>query len=224
MYLENPIGARITVWGDEVEVVGLVKDFHHQSLDKKIDPIVVYFSPKSAWRNFISIDGQVDQTVKEIEAVYSKFESKYPFDYGFVDQAYERSYARISTMGKLSNIFAFVTIFVSCLGLFGLASYMTEQRKKETGIRKVMGASVMGLVSMFTKNFLKLVTFSFILSAPVAWYLSTQWLDNFAFKIDVGIQPFIIGGLSAVIISIATVSYHTIKVATANPIDSLKYE
>ena len=101
---------------------------------------------------------------------------------------------------------------------------MTEQRKKETGIRKVMGASVIGLVTMFKKSFLGLVSISFLISAPVAWYLSTQWLSDFAFKIDIGLQPFIVGGLSAMLIAVATVSYHTIKVATANPVDSLKYE
>jgi ABC-type antimicrobial peptide transport system permease subunit len=141
-----------------------------------------------------------------------------------VDQDYEKTYSKVAVMGQLSNIFAFVTIFVSCLGLFGLASYMTEQRKKETGIRKVMGASVFGLVIMFTKSILGLISISFLISAPVAWYLSSEWLSDFAFKIDIGVQPFIIGGLSAMIIAVATVSYHTIKVATANPVESLKYE
>ncbi len=224
MSLEDPVGSRITVWGDEVEIVGLVKDFHHQSLSKKIDPIIVLFNPESTWRSCIAINGDVNQVVKEIEKTYGKFETNYPFDYGFIDQDYEETYSKVAVMGKLSNIFAFVTIFVSCLGLFGLASYMTEQRKKETGIRKVMGASVFGLVTMFTRSFLGLVLMSFVISAPVAWYLSTQWLSEFAFKIDIGIQPFIIGGLSAMLIAIATVSYHTIRVATANPVDSLKYE
>jgi len=224
MFSDNPVGSRITLWGDEVEVVGLVKDFHHQSLDKEIDPVIVLFDTNQAWRNYIAINGDVNQIIGEVKAVYSKFEENYPFNYGFVDQDYAKTYAKVSVMGKLSNIFALVTIFVSCLGLFGLASYMTEQRKKETGIRKVMGASVFGLVTMFTKSFLGLVSISFLISAPVAWYLSTQWLSDFAFKIEIGLQPFVIGGLSAMLIAVATVSYHTIKVATANPVDSLKYE
>jgi putative ABC transport system permease protein len=224
MFSDDPIGSRINVWGSEVEVVGLVKDFHHQSLDKKIDPVIILFQTDEAWRNYISFNGDVNQIIREIEKVYSKFEENYPFSYGFVDEDYAKIYSKVAVMGKLSNIFAFVTIIVSCLGLFGLASYMTEQRKKETGIRKVMGASVFGLVTMFTKNFLGLVLISFVISVPVAWYLSTQWLNEFAFRIDLGLQPFIIGGLSAIIIAIATVSYHTIKVATANPVESLKYE
>jgi putative ABC transport system permease protein len=224
MFSDDPIGSRINVWDSEVEVVGLVKDFHHQSLDKKIDPVIILFQTDEAWRNYISFNGDVNQIIRDIGKVYSKFEENYPFSYGFVDEDYAKIYSKVSVMGKLSNIFAFVTIIVSCLGLFGLASYMTEQRKKETGIRKVMGASVFGLVTMFTKNFLGLVLISFVISVPVAWYLSTQWLNEFAFRIDLGLQPFIIGGLSAIIIAIATVSYHTIKVATANPVDSLKYE
>jgi ABC-type antimicrobial peptide transport system permease subunit len=225
MFLEDPIGSRLKIWGGyEVEVVGLIKDFHHQSLEKNIDPIIVFFRPNQSWRNYIVIDGDVEQAIAEIGEVYAKFETNYPFDYGFLDVQYERTYAKVSMMGKLSNIFAIVTIFVSCLGLFGLASYMTEQRKKETGIRKVMGASVLGLITLFTRSILGLVMISFAFSAPFAWYLASRWLNDFAYKIDLGVTPFILGGVSAMIIAIATVSYHTIKVATANPIESLKYE
>jgi ABC-type antimicrobial peptide transport system permease subunit len=224
MFLEDPIGARLKVWGLDAEVVGLVKDYHHQRLDKEIDPIIMLNRTKETWRNYIAINGDVNNVIKEIGEVYGNFETNYPFDYGFIDEQYAKTYSRVDTMGKLSNIFAFVTIFVSCLGLFGLASYMTEQRKKETGIRKVMGASVFGLTTMFTRSFLGLILISFIISAPIAWYLASQWLSDFAFKIELGVQPFIIGGLSAMIISVATVSYHTIKVAIANPVDSLKYE
>jgi len=224
MFSDDPVGSRINLWDSEVEIVGLMKDFHHQSLDKKIEPVVILFQTEEAFMSYISIKGDVSQIIGEIEKVYSKFEQNYPFNYGFVDQDYAKTYSKVAVMGKLSNIFALVTIFVSCLGLFGLASYMTEQRKKETGIRKVMGASVFGLVTMFTKSFLGLVSISFLISAPVAWYLSTQWLSDFAFKIEIGLQPFIIGGLSALVIAITTVSYHTIKVAIANPVDSLKYE
>lgn len=223
MSLENVVGSKIDLYGEEVEVVGLLKSFNHQSLAKKIEPVIVQFSTQ-AWLNYIVINGDIRQTKEKIEEVYSKFETNYPFNYGFVEEDFEQTYSHVSIMGQLSNVFALVTIFVSCLGLFGLASYMTEQRKKETGIRKVMGASVFGLVIMFTKNFLGLVLVSLLISVPVAWYLSSQWLNDFAFKIDLGVQPFLIGGLSAMIIAIATVSYHTIRVAIANPVDSLKYD
>jgi ABC-type antimicrobial peptide transport system permease subunit len=223
MSLEHVVGSSINFYGEEVQVVGLLKNFNHQSLDKNIEPVIVRYSPQT-WLGFIVINGDISQTREKIEEVYSKFETNYPFNYGFVEQDYEDTYAEVSNMGQLSNVFALVTIIVSCLGLFGLASYMTEQRKKETGIRKVMGASVFGLVTMFTQNFLGLVLTALAISAPVAWYLSSQWLNDFAFKIDLGVQPFLIGGLSAVLVAIATVSYHTIRVAMANPVDSLKYE
>lgn len=224
MLLNEPLGSRIEVWGMKVEVIGIVKDFHHQSLNKGIEPIVIFYNPSRAWRNFIAIKGDVNKAIVAIDNVYSKFEKNYPFDYGFVDQDFEYTYSRISTMGKLSNVFAFVAIFVSCLGLFGLASYMTEQRRKETGIRKVMGASVFGLVTMFTKNFLTLILLSLGISTPLAWYISSEWLSNFAFRIDMSVIPFLIGGIAAIFIAVATVSYHTVKAAVANPVDSLKYE
>jgi len=217
-------GSKISVWDNEVEVVGIVKDFNHQSLDKKIEPVVIFHNPVSAWQNFVAIDGDVTQTREAIEKTYLKYENRYPFSYGFVDQDFESTYSYITIMGRLSNIFALVAIFVSCLGLFGLSSYMTEQRKKETGIRKALGATSFGLVKLLSKNFLLLVVIAFFISAPIAWYISSQWLTDFAYRIDLNVWPFLTGGLLATIIAIGTVSFHTIQAARSNPVDALKYD
>jgi len=223
--MEDAIGSQINVWGfANARIVGVVKDFNHQDLSQKIEPVVILFRPRGAWRSFIAIDGSTAQIIRDIESVYSRFEKNYPFDYGFVEQEYAEKYANISIIGKLTTVFAIAAIIVSCLGLFGLTSYMIEQRKKETGIRKVMGASISGLVIMFSKKFLKLIVIAAIISIPIVWYLAAEWLKDFAFKVEIGVGPFLVGGLSAVFVAIATVSYHTIKAALSNPIDSLNYE
>ena len=224
MWLEDPIGQQIDVWNMKVTIVGVVKDFHHQNLDKGIEPVVIFHRSRQASQTFLSINGDTEQILSDVEEVYNRFETNYPFNYGFVDDDYEKIYSSINIMGKLSAIFAFAAIVVSCLGLFGLASYMIEQRRKETGIRKVMGASVFELVMLFSRKFLGLVIVSSAVSIPVAWYLASEWLRDFAFRIEIGLMPFVIGTLSAILLALATVSYHTIKAAVANPVDSLKYE
>lgn len=224
MLSEDVVGSYIEVFGDEAEIVGVVKNFNHQSLEKKIEPVIILLRPTSAMISFISVSGNIQQTVSKIEQTYLKFEKNHPFDYNFVDQDYERNYSQILIMKRLSTVFAVVAILVSCLGLLGLASYMTEQRRKETSIRKVLGATVLELVTMFSSKFLGLVLIALAISTPIVWYLSSQWLDGFAFRIKMGLTPFIIGGVSAILVAILTVSYHTVKAALANPVDSLKYE
>lgn len=225
MGLEDPVGQEITVWGSKGKVVGVVEDFHHQDLFKTIDPVIISQSFNSTYFANIKLTGkEVQKTIGKIGDIYSKYDETYPFHYNFIDQQLTKSYDQVITAGHLANVFAIVAIFISCLGLFGLTAYMTEQRTKETGIRKVFGASIFSLTTMFSKDFLKLVLFAFAAGVPVAYYLIRQWLAGFAFKIDMGMGPFILAGLSAVLIALLTVSYNTIKAAMANPVDSLKQE
>ncbi|MEQ8245409.1 ABC transporter permease [Fulvivirga sp.] len=224
MGLTDPVGQEISVWGDKGVISGLMRDFHHQSLFQGIEPVIVY-QTDVAWRGYAALNTENQKEVIEgIEKVFKKYEQEYPFEYGFMDQEYERQYAGVDIVGKLTAIFSTIAILVSCLGLFGLASYMTEQRKRETGVRKVFGASIWQLTNLFSKQFLRLVLISFIISTPVAYYLTENWLQRFAYRIDSSIIPFAISGVVALLIAFITVSYHIVRAAKANPVDSLRYE
>ncbi|MTI39386.1 ABC transporter permease [Fulvivirga lutimaris] len=224
MGMIDPVGQEISVWGDKGVISGLMRDFHHQSLFQSIEPVIVY-QTGTAWRGYAALDSDNNkEAIAGIERVFKKYEQEYPFEYGFVDQEYERQYTSVDIVGKLTAIFSSIAILVSCLGLFGLASYMTEQRKRETGVRKVFGASIWQLTNLFSKQFLRLVLISFIISTPVAYYLTDNWLQRFAYRIDSSILPFALSGIAALLIAFITVSYHIIKAAKANPVDSLRYE
>lgn len=224
MGLDDPAGEEIQVWGNKSKVLGVVNDFNHQNLFQKIDPVVVLLN-NTGGTSFIALESdEISKTVAAVEQVFKKYDQEYPFEYSFADQEYEKDYRMIVTAGTLSNTFAVVTIIISCLGLFGLASFMTEQRRKETGIRKVFGASVYHLTRLFSMGFLRLVLISFLISVPLAWYLADYWLNFFAYRIDISWIPFIAGGSSALIIALLTVGYHTVRAALANPVDSLRHE
>ncbi|ELR73919.1 putative ABC transporter permease [Fulvivirga imtechensis AK7] len=223
MGMDEPVGQIIDVWGGKGIIRGVVNDFNHQNLFQKIDPVVIYLNTGN--RGFIAIEsGNIGKTIADIENIFKKYDQEYPFEYEFVDKAFEQNYKIVVTAGTLSNVFAVIAIVISCLGLFGLASYMTEQRRKETGIRKVFGASVYHLTTIFSLDFLKLVLIAFVISMPLAWYTGSYWLDYFSYRIDITYSPFLIGGLSAFFIALTTVSYHTIRAAMSNPVDALRYE
>ncbi len=225
MGLTDPVGEVIELWGDEGEIIGLMKDFHHQSMFQKIEPVIIYYRPENTWRSYIALDGHsVEESIAGIKSVYLKYEENYPFEYDFVDVNNEKRYGSVAKVGTLSGIFAMVAIFVSCLGLFGLSSYMTERRRKEAGIRKVFGASVAQLAGMFSGQFLRLIIISFVAGVPVAWYLADQWLSQFEYRTSMDLVPFVLGGASALLVSVVTVSYHIIRTALGNPADILRYE
>ncbi|MBL3657362.1 ABC transporter permease [Fulvivirga sediminis] len=225
MGLTDPIGEEITVWEAKAPIVGVVKDFHHQSLFQKIEPVILRLKRDATYRAYIRLTGEhTSETLGEIKGIFEKYDQSYPFTYSFLDSDLSQNYDQVTTAGKLANIFAIVAIFISCLGLFGLTAYMTEQRTKETGVRKVFGASVLSLTSMFSKDFLKLVFISFIIAIPSAYYFINRWLEEFAYRIDLNAIPFLIAGIIAVLIALFTVSYNTIKAAVANPINSLRQE
>ncbi|MEO6285620.1 MAG: ABC transporter permease [Dyadobacter sp.] len=223
---KNPIGKPLK-WGNrEGRIVGVLKDFHFQSLHSSIRPLIAYLGVKEHHGNaIIRIEaGKTVETLAAIEKICKKLNPTFPFTYSFTDQEYARQYQSEQVVSKLSNYFAFLAIFISCLGLFGLATFTAEQRTKEIGVRKVLGASVGGIVGLLSKDFLKLVAIAIVIASPLAWWLMNKWLQGFAYKIEIEWWMFGLAGLLSVLIAVATVSFQSIKAALMNPVKSLRSE
>jgi putative ABC transport system permease protein len=222
--MENPVGQPLTVWSEPGTIVGVVKDFHMSSMYRAMSPLILRYSPEHTGFNFIRIDGDTKAALAGIEAVSNKLNPGLPFDYEFLKDSYEADYKSEMVIGTLANYFAAIAIFISCLGLLGLASFTVGQRTKEIGVRKVLGASVTNLVMMLSKDFTFLIIIAFALAAPVAYYYTSQWLDRFVFRIDADATVFVIAGVGALMVAILTVGFKSAQAALASPADSLKDE
>jgi putative ABC transport system permease protein len=205
-------------------VIGLVKDYHYRSLYDPIKPLVISLAMGGSKMCIKIKSDDLKQTVAMISDEWKDHFEGAPLRYSFMDGDFDQLYAREENLGKTIRYFSILAIFIACLGLLGLSSFSTESRKKEIGIRKVNGASAFELLGLLTKEFSMLVLLAFIIAIPIAWYLGDLWLSDFAYKTHMGIEVFIIGGLSALVIAIITVSYHTIKAALSNPINALRHE
>ncbi len=195
------------------------------SFYEPIEPTIIRFDPERTWMLFVRTEaGKTQEALAGLEALYTTFNPDYPFDYRFLDENFEQTYRSEIVIGTLSNFFTLLAVFIACLGLFGLASFTAEQRSKEIGIRKVLGASVSNLVVLLSRDFIKLVGAAFLLSIPVAYYVMDQWLSNFAYRIEISWQIFLMAGLAALVIAWLTVSYQSIKAALANPVVALRME
>lgn len=229
---QDPVGKELTMWGDKGTIIGLMKDFHHNSLHVPIEPLILrlfkgsWVSEGGYWGNVIirTEKGKSKQAIASMEKVFKQFNPGFPFKYYFTDDEIAKNYKAEHTVSKLSKYFAFLAIFISCLGLFGLVTFTAEQKTKEIGIRKVLGASVTGIVRMLSKDFLKLVLIATIIAFPVAWWLMHTWLDDFAYRIDIGWWVFAVAGIAALLIALLTISFQSIKAAIANPVKSLRTE
>ena len=225
MGMADPVGERLAMWGHEGEIIGVVKDFHFDAFYAPIRPLIIRYQPSNTWMVFARLAaGETEEAMAGLAAVYQKFNPSYPFDYTFVDEQFDEQYRNEQVMGQLANIFAGIAIFISCLGLFGLASFTAEQRRKEIGIRKVLGASVPGVVGLLSREFLALVAVSFLVAAPVAWYATDRWLADFTYRIELGPVVFLVAGVVALLIAFGTVSYQALRAAVANPVESLRSE
>ncbi|MBK9931158.1 MAG: ABC transporter permease [Saprospiraceae bacterium] len=225
----DPVGKELTMWGDKGQIIGLMKDFHHNSLHVPIDPLIIrLFKPswQSVWGYIIvrTEAGQTKQAIASLEKMYKQFNPAFPFKYSFTDEEIAKNYKSEQTVGKLSKYFAFLAIFISCLGLFGLATFTAEQRIKEIGIRKVLGAGVGNLVGMLSKDFMLLVAVSTLIAFPVSWYFLTSWLEKYPYREGMHWWYFGMAGALAIMIALITVSFQTIRAAVANPVKSLKME
>lgn len=226
MAFENPIGQIVKDNGTDWHVVGVVKDFVLNSPFQKIEPLMI--EGANAWFNVIHIKfNNVHSTLENLakaETIFKKYNPEYPFNYEFVDQEYATKFNDQQRTEKLASLFTLLTILISCLGLFGLASYMAENRIKEIGVRKVLGATVSNITALLSKDFLKLVVFSFGVAVPISWYAMDKWLQDFEYRVDISWWTFALAGLLALLIALLTVSYQSIKAAIANPTKSLRTE
>ena len=225
----DPIGKRLGLGADDDDldgqVIGVVKDFNYASLRQRVEPLVIRFDPDLFSHMLVRIEpADVRGSLAALEATWKQFEPQRPFEFTFLDQSLRALYNNEHTLKTILLPFAFIAIFVACLGLFGLAAFTTEQRTKEIGIRKVFGASLGSIVALLSKDFLKLVGIAFLIATPMAYFAIQQWLNGFAYRIEVGAGTFLLAGTSAFLIALGTVSYRTVKAALANPIKSLRYE
>ncbi len=206
------------------QVIGLMKDFHYKSLHAEIEPALLRLAAFPTYvASRISSDN-IQGTLSDLEEIWQEFAPEQPFQYSFLDQDFDKLYRADQQVGKLVGTFTVFAIFIACLGLFGLASFSAEQRTKEIGVRKVLGASVPNIILLLSKEFTKLVLVAFIIAAPIALYAMNKWLQEFAYKTDINISIFILAGSGALLIAYLTVGYQAAKAALANPIDALKYE
>jgi ABC-type antimicrobial peptide transport system permease subunit len=223
--MKNPVGTRVKLDDEPATVIGVAKDFHSNSLHIPIEPAFIVLRPENAHTILVRIAaGKEEAALHKLEATHQKYNPAFPFEYRFMDETFDRLYKGETVIGKLANYFAFVAIFISCLGLFGLAAFTAEQRTREIGIRKVLGASESSITLLLSKDFLKLVLIAIFIAIPVACYAMHQWLQDFAYQVNIGIDVFILAGIAALTIALLTVSYQSIKAALSNPVKSLRGE
>jgi ABC-type antimicrobial peptide transport system permease subunit len=222
----NVVGKTITGRNITWHIVGVVKDFVYGDMYGSPDPVVFSCSPNDASLMYVRIKPQqnTEHALAKMEGVMKKYNTGYPFEYNFVDDQFNRQFTAEMLIGKLSRIFAVLAIIISCLGLFGLSAYTAERRTKEIGIRKVLGASVASVTGLLSKEFIQLVFLSSVISFPIAWWAMNNWLQNYAYRVNINWWVFIVAGVTAMLIALATISFQAIKAAVANPVKSLRSE
>ncbi|MVZ63487.1 ABC transporter permease [Sphingobacterium humi] len=224
--LKNPIGSIVDGDGQKLTVVGVIKDFVMASPFGKNEPTVI-LGP-AAWFNVIHYrlnpERPIADNLKTIESIFKKYNPDYPFSYHFIDQVFADKFKEAKAVGTIVMLFAGLTIFISCLGLLALIAYMAETRMKEIAVRKVLGASIPQITRLLSMDFIKLVVLSIVIASPIAWWAMTNWLKNYEYRIHIEWYYFVVAGLLAIVISLATISFQSIKAALANPVDSLRDE
>jgi putative ABC transport system permease protein len=230
---KDPIGKWIQYPGNDnqqFKVIGVVKNFNVQSLQNAMIPFALFhFSSKTYDIGVTHIlarmnPGNTQHTIAQIESKWKAFDSGEPFDYYFLDAAFDAQYRSEQRLGTIFSVFAVLSIFIAGLGLFGLCAYVAERRTKEIGIRKVLGASVGSVVTLISKDFLKLTLLATVISFPIAWWVMHKWLQDFAYRISIGWSVFLVAAISTVLIAIVTISFQAIKAAMANPVKNLRTE
>jgi putative ABC transport system permease protein len=224
MGLKDPVGTSIFTGSEEGRIIGVVKDFNHTNLHRKIGPLLITQKNNNRFI-FVRLNSKaVESSIAQLQKLHKTHDPDSPFQYQFLDETFNREYESENVMGKLSLIFASIAIFICCIGLFGLVSFITERRSKEISIRKVMGATGTAIVVLLSKDFVFMVLIALAIAFPLAFYLANQWLQNFAYRVNMGWDVFAAAGAVSIFIALITVSTETIKAAVANPVDSLRNE
>ena len=223
--LQAPIGMQISSGHDKFTIVGVVKDYHIRSLHQKIDPLILFYQPARCRFMFVRIRSQHSgDVIKHIEKIFNKYAPRFPFDYHFMNERLNELYTWERQTGQTMSYFAVLTIIIACVGLFGLSAYTVEQRTKEIGIRKAMGASVLEIVTMLVMEFVRCIVIANIFAWPIAYFVIDDWLEDYAFKISLSLRPFIWAAILTLAIGVLTVIYQALKAAEMNPVDALRYE
>lgn len=223
--INNPIGKRFKLWNTEGTIIGVVKDFHFASMRNKIEPLVMYHTAKNMNLIYIKTDGEgTATTLAKAEDLWKSYNKDVPFSYNFLDDSFKKLYQSEDQKMTLFNVFAVIAIIISCLGLFGLSTYTSELRKREIGVRKVLGANIWCVIRLVSIDFLKLVCIAILIATPISWFVMNTWLNDFAYKIELGWIVFALAGLSIGLIALATISFQAVKAALANPVKSLRTE
>ena len=222
---EEAVGRNFDQWGRKGKIIGVLKDFHYQSLAQNIKPLVMRYEPWAMELISIKVSpANLPTTIKAVENKWNTIIPNRPFEYHFLDESFNQQYRAEDNFGNLFTNFAVLAIFISCLGLFGLASYSTIQRTKEIGVRKVLGASVSSIINLLSVEFIKLVLIAFLIAAPIGWFAMNIWLDDFAYRTKMSWWFFAVAGISATCIAFLTISFQSMKAAMANPVKSLRTE
>ena len=223
MEMEQPVGENVSLWGREGKIIGLLKDFHFSSMYNPIDPLLIRLDPKETWTFFVKLSGENTlETLAYMEEAFTESNPGFPFNYEFLDETYKQTFRSEAIMGRLAGIFSLLAVFISCLGLLGLAAFAAERRTKEMGIRKILGASVSNLVLLLNRDFLFLTGLAFALAVPLAWWIVTRWYEGFAYHSELGWQIFAAAGLFSLLIALGTTSIQSIRVALTNPVEITK--
>jgi len=222
------LGIGLSHWGrpePSGQIVGVMKDYHLNSVHEEIKPLYIYLNPDRGQHLSIKIQGvRIPETIGFIRKTMEKFSPYYPFEYRFFDDIFNLAYVEEQKMGKMFGVFALIAVFIACMGVFGLSAFIAEQKRKEIGIRKVLGASVSKIVYMLTRDLIWLVLFANIIAWPVAYYAMNRWLQNFAYRTGIRLDIFLLSSILIFLISFFTLSYQAVKAARSNPVDSLRYE
>jgi putative ABC transport system permease protein len=209
-----------------LEIVGVIKDFHYEDLHKSIEPYAFFLNGGTDF-NYIIAHVNTDNVGNVIPFLENKWKTllpNQPFEYSFLNEDFQRNYSADARTSRIVNSFTFISILISCLGLFGLAAFAAQQRIKEIGVRKVLGASITSIVALLSGDFIKLVIISIVIATPLTWYVMKKWLQDFAYSIQMEWWMFALAGALAIVIALLTVSSHAIKAALTNPVKSLKSE
>ena len=225
MGLKKPVGQRITNGWQTFTVVGVVEDFNFESMKQTVSPLCLVLGGNESTMMSVKLStADLTNTLASITSIWKSFAPNQPIRYTFMDESFANMYADVQRMGKIFTSFALLAIVIACLGLFALSAFMAEQRNKEIGIRKVLGASVSGITAMLSKDFIKLVLIAFVIASPLAYWAMTKWLQDFAYRISIGWWMIGIAGLVAVVIALITISFQSIKAAMMNPVKALRSE